>query len=151
PEAAFTLLAEAEIRNAFLPPTALKMMRSVLRPRERFDLKLRSIGSAGESLGREVYEWARSALGMPANGFYGQTECNYVIGSAERFGVSRAGGIGKPIPGHRVGVIDASGREVEAETLGQIAIRRPDPVMFLGYWEQPEATEAKFIGDWMVT
>jgi acetyl-CoA synthetase len=30
-------------------------------------------------------------------------------------------------------------------------VRRPDPVMFLSYWNRPEATEAKFIGDWMTT
>ena len=34
---------------------------------------------------------------------------------------------------------------------GQIAVRRPDPVMFLEYWRNPEATEAKFVGDWMTT
>jgi acetyl-CoA synthetase len=28
---------------------------------------------------------------------------------------------------------------------------RPDPVMFLGYWQNPQATENKFIGDWMTT
>ena len=38
------------VRNAFLPPTALKLMRQVSKP-ERFDLKLRSVGSGGESLG----------------------------------------------------------------------------------------------------
>jgi acetyl-CoA synthetase len=32
-----------------------------------------------------------------------------------------------------------------------VAIRRPDPVMFLEYWGQPQATQAKFIGDWMTT
>ena len=151
PEAAFALMAEAGVSNAFLPPTALKMMRSVARPRERFAMKLRTIGSAGESLGREPYEWARATLGVTANEFYGQTECNYVIGSAEALGVSRAGAIGKPVPGHRVAVIDASGREAPIETIGQIAIRRPDPVMFLGYWNQPDATAAKFLGDWMLT
>jgi acetyl-CoA synthetase len=151
PEAALALMADAEVKNTFLPPTALKMMRSVPRPRDRFGLRLRSVGSAGESLGREAYEWARSALGLTANEFYGQTECNYVIGSAERLGVSRAGAIGKPVPGHRVAMIDTRGREAPPETLGQIAIRRPDPVMFLGYWKQPEATAAKFLGDWMLT
>ena len=30
-------------------------------------------------------------------------------------------------------------------------MRRPDPVMFLEYWRNPEATAAKFIGDWMTT
>src|SRR6202007_922499 len=34
---------------------------------------------------------------------------------------------------------------------GQIAIKRPDPVMFLEYWAKPEATREKFIGDWMTT
>ena len=35
--------------------------------------------------------------------------------------------------------------------LGQIAVQRPDPVMFLEYWDRPEATREKFIGDWMTT
>ena len=34
---------------------------------------------------------------------------------------------------------------------GQIAISRPDPVMFLEYWQNPQATAKKFIGDWMTT
>ena len=32
-----------------------------------------------------------------------------------------------------------------------IAVRRPDPVMFLGYWNNAGATRDKFIGDWLVT
>src|SRR5216684_778389 len=32
-----------------------------------------------------------------------------------------------------------------------LAIRRPDPVMFLRYWNQPDASAAKFVGDWLVT
>ena len=35
--------------------------------------------------------------------------------------------------------------------LGQIAVLRPDPVMFLEYWDNPDATREKFIGDWMTT
>jgi len=34
---------------------------------------------------------------------------------------------------------------------GIIAVHRPDPVMFLGYWKNPEATNAKFAGDWCLT
>ena len=30
-------------------------------------------------------------------------------------------------------------------------MRRPDPVMFLGYWRNEEATAAKFAGDWLLT
>jgi acetyl-CoA synthetase len=127
------------------------MLRGVPDPLGRFDLRLRTIGAAGESLGREAYEWSRSTLGITVNEFYGQTECNYVLGSCAALDVTRAGAIGKPVPGHRVAILDTAGNELRAGELGQIAIRRPDPVMFLEYWRQPEATAAKFVGDWMTT
>jgi len=151
PEAAFALMARAGVRNVFLPPTALRMMRSVDNPRGRFDLKLRTIGSAGESLGRETYEWARDQLGVTVNEFYGQTECNYVLSSCAALGVSKAGAIGKPVPGHDVAVIDSAGNRQPPQTLGEIAIRRPNPAMFLEYWQDAGATIEKFRGDWMLT
>ncbi|MCA1300276.1 AMP-binding protein [Stappia indica] len=151
PEQAFALMAGAGVRNAFIPPTALKMLRTVARPRARFDLRLRSIGSAGEALGRETYDWVREELGLAVNEFYGQTECNAVLASCAAIGVSRAGAIGKPVPGHEVAIIDPSGAICAPEVQGQIAICRPDPVMFLEYWGDPGATRAKFVGDWMVT
>jgi acetyl-CoA synthetase len=150
-EAAFELMARAEIRNAFIPPTALRMLRAVAEPRKRFALNLRTISSAGEALGAEVYDWSRQELGMTVNEFYGQTECNYVLGSCAGIGISRGGAIGVPIPGHRVAIIRDDGSECAADEHGQIAMLRPDPVMFLGYWNNPEATQAKFIGDWMIT
>ncbi|MEL7525065.1 MAG: AMP-binding protein [Pseudomonadota bacterium] len=151
PEFAFRLMEQQRIRNAFIPPTALKMLRSVPNPAKRFKLHWRSVGSAGESLGRETYDWFAEEFGYPVNEFYGQTECNAVLGSAASLGVTRAGAIGKATPGHEVAIINGEGTVLPAETLGQIAIRRPDPVMFLEYWNNPEATRDKFIGDWMVT
>ncbi|MFN4011205.1 MAG: acyl-CoA synthetase [Pannonibacter sp.] len=151
PEQAFHLIATQGVRNVFVPPTALKMMRAVENPGRRFDLKLRSIGSAGEALGREAFEWTRSELGLPVNEFYGQTECNAVLGSCAGLGVSRAGAIGRAIPGHEVAIIGPDGVVLPRGEQGQIAVRRPDPVMFLQYWNKPEATAEKFIGDWMTT
>ncbi|MGY5780708.1 AMP-binding protein [Rhizobium sp. LEGMi135b] len=151
PHMAFRIMAEMEVRNAFIPPTALRLLKAVDNPRARYDLKLRTIGSAGEALGRETFEWARSALGVSVNEFFGQTECNFVLSSSEAFGVSRSGAIGKPVPGHRVAIVDADGVEVPVGETGQIAIKRPDPVMFLGYWQNEAATEAKFANDWLLT
>ncbi|MBG6162738.1 acetyl-CoA synthetase [Labrenzia sp. EL_195] len=151
PEFAFHLLESQGIRNAFIPPTALKMLRAVDNPAKRFTLSWRSVGSAGESLGRETYDWFAEEFGFHVNEFYGQTECNAVLGSAASLGVTRAGAIGKATPGHDVAIIDDGGNVLPAEALGQIAIRRPDPVMFLEYWNKPEATQEKFIGDWMIT
>jgi acetyl-CoA synthetase len=151
PDLAYRIMAEMGVTNAFIPPTALRLMAAIESPRDKYALKLRAIGSAGESLGRETYEWAKRALGITVNEFYGQTECNIVLGSMISLGVSRAGAIGKVTAGHTVAIIDPQGRELPAGTAGQIAVRRPDPVMFLGYWNNPEATEKKFIGDWMLT
>jgi acetyl-CoA synthetase len=151
PEAALALIEKMRVRNAFIPPTALRMLKSVPDIRRRFRLELRSVCSAGESLGRETYEWTKTALGVTPNEFYGQTECNLVLGSCAGIGVSRAGTIGKVVPGHRVAIIDSEGRPVKPGEVGQIAVARPDPVMFLQYWQNPEATAKKFIGDWMTT
>ena len=49
PEEALALMEGARVTNAFLPPTALKMMRAVTRPRERYDLRLRTVGAAGRA------------------------------------------------------------------------------------------------------
>ena len=102
-------------------------------------------------MGGETYEWGRSALGLTINELYGQTECNKVLASCAKIGVSKPGAIGKPVPGHDVAVIPPDGTRCAPGELGQIAVKRPDPVMFLQYWNRPDATRDKFIGDWMTT
>ena len=151
PEAAFELMARHRVRNAFIPPTALRLMRAVERPRERFGIPLRTLTSAGEALGAETLAWGAEALGMAIDEFYGQTEANYVLSSCAAIGVARPGAIGKAVPGHEVAVIRPDGTACESGELGEIAVRAPDPAMFLGYWNQPQATAEKFVGDWMAT
>ena len=151
PERAFALMAKTHVRNAFIPPTALRMMRAAPSPRGRHDIKLRSVASGGESLGIEALEWGKEAFGIVINEFYGQTECNLVLGSCAQLGMHKPGAIGKPIPGHRVAVIGKDGAPLKTGAIGQIAVMRPDPVMFLEYWGKPQATRDKFIGDWMTT
>ena len=151
PEEAFALMARVQIRNAFIPPTALRMLRAVPNPKGRHDIKMRSIGSGGETLGAETFEWGKSVFGLAINEFYGQTECNLVLSACGALGVSKAGAIGRPVAGHTVAVIDDKGNPLKVGEAGQIAVRRPDPVMFLEYWGKPEATRDKFIGDWMTT
>jgi acetyl-CoA synthetase len=150
PEEAFTLMARHGVRNAFLPPTALKMMRQVPSPR-RFGHRLRSVASGGEPLGEDILEWGREAFGLDINEFYGQTEANLLAGNCASLFSIRPGSMGRAIPGHRVEVVSPDGRPLPAGESGIIAVRRPDPVMFLGYWNNPEPTRAKFAGDWCLT
>ena len=151
PEEAFALMGRHGVRNAFLPPTALKMMRPVLEPRARFGIDLRSVASGGEALGEDILSWSREALGVAVNEFYGQTEANLLVGNCASLFPVRPGSMGRAIPGHRVAVVSAGGERVAPGDTGIIAVQRPDPVMFLGYWNNPEATAAKFAGDWCLT
>jgi acetyl-CoA synthetase len=151
PEEAFHLLSKHRIRNAFMPPTALKLMRQVSNPRERYSYDIRSIGSGGETLGEELLQWGMKELGVSINEFYGQTECNLVVGCCSEVMEIRPGSMGKPVPGRVVEVIDQNGNILPPGTIGEIAVLRPDPVMFLEYWKNPEATQKKFINDWLLT
>ncbi|MEO8007673.1 MAG: acyl-CoA synthetase [Betaproteobacteria bacterium] len=150
-EAAFALMAKHKVRNVFLPPTALKMMRGVPNAKSRWKLDIRSLASGGESLGPELLQWGRDTFGLTINEFYGQTECNMVLSSCEALFPAKPGAIGKAAPGHEVEIVDDAGRILPAGEIGAIAVRRPDPVMFLGYWNNPDATREKFIGDWLIT
>jgi acetyl-CoA synthetase len=156
-EKAYYLLEKYGVRNSFLFPTALKlMMKAVPEPRKRYELELRSVMSAGESVGTTVIDWAREQLGVTVNEMFGQTEINYVVGNCQAAWPVKPGAIGRPYPGHRVAVIDESGNELPAGELGEIAVHRffqgqPDPVFFLEYWKNAQATRDKFIGDWGCT
>lgn len=150
-EEAFRLIADFQVRNAFLPPTALKMMRAVKDPQTRWNYSMRSVASGGETLGAELLDWGRQTFGLTINEFYGQTECNMIVSSCATVMPPKPGVMGRPAPGHDVAVIDGDGKRLPPGEIGLIAVRRPDPVMFLQYWNNPEATAAKFIGDWLVT
>jgi acetyl-CoA synthetase len=153
PERALWLMQKYAVRNAFLFPTALKMiMKAVPRPHERYRLALRSIMSAGESVGETVFAWSREALGVTVNEMFGQTEINYIVGNSHTLWPAEPGSIGRPYPGHRVACIDDAGNEVPAGETGDIAAwDEGDPVFFLGYWRNPEATKAKYTGRWCRT
>ena len=164
PVKAFALIERYRVTHTFLFPTALKaMMKAVPAPRDRFALNLRAIMSAGEAVGDAVFGYCRDALDITVNEMFGQTEINYIVGNCGRtldgLGLeapgwpARPGSMGRPYPGHRVAVIDEHGRECPRGLAGDVAVHRrdvhgdPDPVFFLGYWNNDAATRAKFTGD----
>ncbi|HET7772737.1 MAG TPA: AMP-binding protein [Burkholderiaceae bacterium] len=151
-QVAFELMQRHGVTNTFLFPTALKMMMKAYPvPSQRFKLKLRAIMSAGEAVGETVFAWCQSALGVRVNEMFGQTEVNYIVGNSDRW-PARAGSMGRPYPGHRVEVIDDNDRPCADGEIGEIAVAThdihgdPDPVFFLGYWNNERATRAKFTG-----
>jgi len=148
-DAAIDLMIRHEVRNVFMPPTALRLMRQAEAGAS--GLNLRSLASGGERLGDDVIEWGKSTFDLTINEFYGQTEANLLIGNNAAVLAPKPGSMGRAIPGHDVAVIDGDGEVCAPGIAGDIAVRRPDPVMFLGYWNNEAATAEKFRGDWMVT
>jgi acetyl-CoA synthetase len=151
PEEAFALMASLGVRNAFMPPTALKMMRQVEAPQAKFRYAMRSIASGGERLGQEMLEWGRETFGFIINEFYGQTEANLTVGNCASIMKLKDGSMGRAIPGHVLEVLDDDGRPVPPGTTGTIAVKTPDPVFFLRYWNKPDATREKFRNGWLLT
>lgn len=143
-KAAFDLMEAHKVTSTFLPPTALKMMRVDDSIADR-RLKLRSVASGGEPLGEPILAWGRAVLGTEINEFYGQTECNMIVSSCSELEPAEPGVMGFAVPGHQVEVLNEdTGEPLGVDQPGDIAVRAPDPVMFLRYWNNPDATEKKF-------
>lgn len=158
PQVAFELMQKYDVTHTFLFPTALKaMMKAYPQPRKLFKLKLQAIMSAGEAVGDAVFGYCQRELGVTVNEMFGQTEVNYIVGNCSIFYPAKPGSMGKGYPGHRVAVIDEAGNECPPGVPGDVALHRydvhgePDPIFFLGYWKNPQATQAKFTGDWCRT
>jgi acetyl-CoA synthetase len=166
PQLAFELMQSHGVTHSFLFPTALKaMMKAYPEPRRHFQLKLQALMSAGEAVGDAVFDYCRKQLGVAVNEMFGQTEINYIVGNCAMNGhtepglgwPARPGSMGRPYPGHRVAVIDEAGQECADGVAGDVALNRydrhgdPDPIVFLSYWNNEDATRAKFSGDWCRT
>jgi acetyl-CoA synthetase len=84
------LCADGEARHTQCVHSADRLAHAARgeNPRGR-QVTLRTLGSGGESLGAETYEWGKDAFGLIINEFYGQTECNLVLASCALIGVSR--------------------------------------------------------------
>ena len=80
PEEAFALMAQHGVRNAFIPPTALRMLRSAPNPRGRHDIELRTRRLRRRGARRRDLRMGQATRSAsPINEFYGQTECNLVL------------------------------------------------------------------------
>jgi len=148
PQWALDLIADHRITCSFLPPTALKMMRA--SGASHGDVPLRAVFSGGEALGEEMLAWGEEVLGVTINEGYGQTEANLVVGNQASVFPVRPGSMGRAVPGHDVRVLDDDGLPVVGSQ-GEIAVRAPDPVFMLEYWNRPDATRDKYLGEWLLT
>jgi acetyl-CoA synthetase len=150
-EYALAMMGRHHVRNTLLTPTVLKLLRQVPDARRRFGVNLRSIISGSEAVGKDLLEAMSATFAVTINEGFGQTECNVVLGNCASLNHMKIGSLGVAMPGHVAAIVDDGGQKLRAGDLGNLAFKRPDPVMLLKYWNDEKATQEKFAGDWLIT
>lgn len=91
----------------------------------------------------------RELAATPYNG-WGMTETSGTITghSAEDY-LNRPDSCGPPLPVDELRVTNEAGEELPVGEIGELRVRGPQVVM--GYWQNPEATEATFGDGWLHT
>jgi acetyl-CoA synthetase len=117
----------------------------------RYPQKFRRVCSAGEPLNPEAIRWFREQYGITVLDYYGLTE-SYPLCANYPFMEVREGSMGKPMPGWDVQILDEDEQPVKQGERGEICLRaRSNPHWPLGYWNNPEASEETFGGEWFHT
>ncbi len=153
PDVTYRLLEKYGATVGLYPPTALKVLREVRNPREKYPkLRLRCIVSGAEPVSPELGRWVDEELRVEFNQGFGQTEANYFIGTCSALEKIKLEPLGKAYPGHVVTIVDPdSGQRVKNGQMGDIAIRRDSPAVMKEYWKNPDAMRDKFRGEWLLT
>ncbi len=147
PEQALRLMADYGVRNVFMPPTALNLMRQV-PDIASFGTDLRTIAVSGEPMGAELLHWGRENFGLTFNEYYGQTESGLIVANCQRVMEVKPGSMGRASPGCTVEVVDADGNVLQPGEEGEIACQHGEPGILLEYWRNPDATAEKFQDQW---
>lgn len=155
---ALALLGRHPITNALLLPSDVALMHeSALAGADTQGIALRAVMVPGESLPRPLLDWAASTLGVTPNEVYGLTEAPGILGHSHEKWPLRPGSMGRPIPGHRVALLDSQARPCRIGAVGQLALHardahgHPDPALFLSYWRNDALTRARYVDDWFLT
>src|SRR4051794_20003952 len=151
PHKQLDFLSRNEVTNVFTTPTAMRSMMSIGDAGERYPCKFRRVCSAGEPLNPEAIRWFREQYGLTVLDYYGLTESYPLVANYPWMDV-REGSMGRPMPGWDVQILDEDEQPVAQGERGEICLRaRSNPHFPLGYWNNDEASEETFGGDWFHT
>ena len=137
------LIAEQRINVFYTAPTAIRtfMKLGEVWP-DKYDLSsLRIIGSVGEPLNPEAFEWYYRVIGKnrcPIVDTWWQTETGMQIITTMIGEPMRPGFAGKAIPGVEVDVVDKDGKSVRPGTGGFLVIKKPWPSMLRTIYKNDE-------------
>jgi acetyl-CoA synthetase len=141
-ERALELVGKYGVTNPHFPPTVLRMMMQVDDPAEQDDLDgVRVPNYGSEAVGEELVNWVRRTFGgATLHEAFGQTDANSILGEGESIIETRRGTLGKPLPGHKMTIVDPDTAQPldEPDTVGEIAVRyEGDPICMKEYFGRP--------------
>jgi acetyl-CoA synthetase len=151
PHKQLDVLSRHGASNVFTTPTAMRSMMAIADAGTRYPQRFRIVCSAGEPLNPEAIRWFRDQYGVTVLDYYGLTE-SYPLVANYPFLEVREGSMGKPMPGWDVQILDPDEQPVPDGERGEICLRaRSNPHYPLGYWNNDEAGQETFGGDWFHT
>ena len=151
PHKQLDVLSRHEVTNVFTTPTAMRSMMTIADAGTLYPQQFRIVCSAGEPLNPEAIRWFREQYGVTVLDYYGLSE-SYPLVANYPFMEVREGSMGRPMPGWDVQILDEDEKPVEQGERGEICLRaRSNPHYPLGYWNNPEAGEETFGGEWFHT
>jgi acetyl-CoA synthetase len=151
PHKQLAVLSKHGVTNVFTTPTAMRAMMAIEDAGERYPQRFRRVCSAGEPLNPEAIRWFREQYGVTVLDYYGLSE-SYPLSANYPFMEVREGSMGRPMPGWEVEILDEDESPLGVGERGEICLRaRSNPHYPLGYWNNPEASQEEFGGEWFHT
>jgi acetyl-CoA synthetase len=139
----WSLIEEQKISIFYTAPTAIRMFMKMGETwPTRYDLgSLRIIGSVGEPLNPEAFEWYYRVIGKercPIVDTWWQTETGMIMITTMIGETMHPGFAGKSLPGVVADVVDKDGKPVNPGTGGLLVIKSPWPSMMRTVWKDDE-------------
>jgi acetyl-CoA synthetase len=139
----WNLIEEQKITILYTAPTAIRTFMKVGESwPNKYNLNsLRILGSVGEPLNPEAFEWYYHVIGKdrcPIVDTWWQTETGMLLITTMIGEKMRPGFAGKPIPGVTADVVDKSGNPTPPNTMGFLVIKSPWPAMFRTLYKDDE-------------
>jgi acetyl-CoA synthetase len=160
----FRILEAQRVSVWYTGPTAVRMlMRSSAEVPSRYDLSaLRFAASVGEPIDPGAVLWGEAALARPIHDNWWQTETGGIMIANFASMDIRPGSMGRPVPGVEAAILalgengraqvrDGQVTVVDADRVGELALRPGWPSMFRGYLHDEASYQASFGGGWYLT
>ena len=143
------IIAEIIQHRATVMPAIPQLYRAFVNVTLPSDLPLRVCFSGAAPLPIEVLNAFNENVGIPLLEGYGLSETSPVACMNPLYGERKAGSVGLPIRGVEFQIRNDHGSALPVDEPGEICIKGHNVMM--GYWNNPEATEASIKDGWLLT